>query len=285
MRKAVRTVLVGAALLLFGAAARAQAPAADGDARCRMAVNSYVAAVSDKAHRTVEEQTRVEYVEGKKYLRACGKTDDEFTRSIRRWVSSYEAAAVKCDDVWRQYSERFMGPRSGPAELQQWQLYAASKQLLRACGNWDTDRTRSVRLWVEKFEAAIRNDESGKLIASLFEAARWSGGPETKDPYIFAAIAALVEVRYNALADVMNRTVMSPDLAAARSKHSDELADQIIDAYARAVALCGSDAACAPSKADWMERLSGFYKSRHGGSDAGLRELIEAAARETPRRP
>jgi hypothetical protein len=45
-----------------------------------------------------------------------------------------------------------------------------------------------------------------------------------------------------------------------------------------ALALCAQGVACAPSKkAVWTERLTEFYRSRHGGSDAGPAEAIRGA--------
>ena len=54
----------------------------------------------------------------------------------------------------------------------------------------------------------------------------------------------------------------------------NQVIDVMIDAYARAVALAGSDAQYAQSKAAWLSNLTTFYKFRHQDSDAGLTELI-----------
>lgn len=50
--------------------------------------------------------------------------------------------------------------------------------------------------------------------------------------------------------------------------------DKIIDAYARAVALAGSDPQHQNAKAQWTVRLTELYKFRHDNSDVGLNELI-----------
>src|ERR1051325_189553 len=49
--------------------------------------------------------------------------------------------------------------------------------------------------------------------------------------------------------------------------------DNIIDAYARAVALA-TDPKYATVKAQWTTQLTNFYKFRHNDSDAGMQELI-----------
>jgi hypothetical protein len=50
--------------------------------------------------------------------------------------------------------------------------------------------------------------------------------------------------------------------------------DRIIDAYARAVALSGTDAQYREARARWTEQLTGFYKFRHNDSTEGLEAYI-----------
>ncbi|HEY5883988.1 MAG TPA: hypothetical protein VIT88_04840 [Pyrinomonadaceae bacterium] len=54
----------------------------------------------------------------------------------------------------------------------------------------------------------------------------------------------------------------------------NQIVDRMIDAYARAVALSGTDAASAASKQAWMDTLTTWYKYRNNQSDAGLTNLI-----------
>lgn len=54
----------------------------------------------------------------------------------------------------------------------------------------------------------------------------------------------------------------------------NQVVDRMIDAYARAVALAGTDPANKESKTRWMESLSSWYKYRHNQSDTGLTEMI-----------
>ncbi|MBA2705095.1 MAG: hypothetical protein H0U60_14745 [Blastocatellia bacterium] len=54
----------------------------------------------------------------------------------------------------------------------------------------------------------------------------------------------------------------------------NQVVDRMIDAYARAVALAGSDAKYQANKKDWLDALSTWYKYRHNSSDAGLNEMI-----------
>ena len=54
----------------------------------------------------------------------------------------------------------------------------------------------------------------------------------------------------------------------------NQVIDRMIDAYARAVALAGTDPANQAAKKEWMDSLSTWYKYRHNQSDAGLNEMI-----------
>ena len=54
----------------------------------------------------------------------------------------------------------------------------------------------------------------------------------------------------------------------------NQVIDRMIDAYARAVALAGNEAANQAAKKEWMDSLSTWYKYRHNQSDAGLNEMI-----------
>src|SRR4030095_2647713 len=54
----------------------------------------------------------------------------------------------------------------------------------------------------------------------------------------------------------------------------NQVIDRMIDAYARAVALAGTDAQYASGKTEWMEGLTTWYKYRHNQSEAGLPEMI-----------
>lgn len=50
--------------------------------------------------------------------------------------------------------------------------------------------------------------------------------------------------------------------------------DRVIDAYARAISLSGTNSNFAAAKTDWMKSLTDFYKYRHDGKEDGLKEYI-----------
>jgi tetratricopeptide (TPR) repeat protein len=57
----------------------------------------------------------------------------------------------------------------------------------------------------------------------------------------------------------------------------NQVIDRVIDAYARAINLAGSDAKLAEDKKVWMETLTGFYKFRNNDSVTGLDAFIASA--------
>ena len=54
----------------------------------------------------------------------------------------------------------------------------------------------------------------------------------------------------------------------------NKVVDKIIDSYARAIALAGTDLQNQKARAQWMESLTGLYKFRHNNADTGLNEFI-----------
>jgi hypothetical protein len=58
------------------------------------------------------------------------------------------------------------------------------------------------------------------------------------------------------------------------------LMDRIIDAYARAIFAAGTDPKTEQSRKDWTAALTNYYKFRNNGSDAGLKEFIDATAKK-----
>jgi hypothetical protein len=70
----------------------------------------------------------------------------------------------------------------------------------------------------------------------------------------------------------------SPESKAALD-NINKVVDKMIDAYARAVALAGTNPQNQTAKAQWMTQLTNFWKFRHENSDAGLNEYIAGVLR------
>ena len=101
-----------------------------------------------------------------------------------------------------------------------------------------------------------------------------------KDPWTYYFIAAAYENGPYAKLSADYKTRFegkdeTPDSKLAL-ENINQVIDRMVDAYARAVALAGTDAKYQAPKKEWMEGLSTWYKYRHNQSDAGLTELIAA---------
>ncbi|HET9478292.1 MAG TPA: hypothetical protein VFO72_03040 [Pyrinomonadaceae bacterium] len=71
----------------------------------------------------------------------------------------------------------------------------------------------------------------------------------------------------------------TPESKAALEK-LNVLMDRIIDAYARAIAIAGTDPKTEQSRKEWLGQLTNYYKFRKGGSDAGLTEFIASSVQK-----
>lgn len=174
----------------------------------------------------------------------------------------------------RAYALEYLGPSPDKIHLTVRQeaeaQYLQARKYLRLCGdldNGDAGRARDI----------VAGHDAAESIDRLLAAVRNPGGVEAKDPETYAAVAAAYEVRYKGLVVVVERVPGEQSVKERVKKEADDLADLLIDLYARAVSACGEDAKGRERKAAWSVRLTEVYKSRHGGSDAGLREYVAGA--------
>jgi hypothetical protein len=123
---------------------------------------------------------------------------------------------------------------------------------------------------------SLEKDPSGAL-KYLLKAAQLET-PLKKSPFTYAYIAGAYETgaylkqsdEYNAKHRGKDETPESK-LALA---NIHQLVDRIIDAYARAVALAGTDPNFATAKTAWNENLTNMYKFRNDNKTDGLDQLI-----------
>ncbi|HJQ32095.1 MAG TPA: hypothetical protein VJ866_07950 [Pyrinomonadaceae bacterium] len=171
----------------------------------------------------------------------------------------------------RNYALQYLGPSPDKIHLTVRQEaeaeYQQARKYLSLCGDLDNRDTREAKNIVEGHKVT-------KSFDRLVAAARNPGGPEARDPETYAAVAAVYDVRYKALLRDIYQTLSNPSAKEDEKKQAEELAELLTDLYARAVAACGEEAKCRERKAEWSERLTEVYKSRHDGSDAGLGEWV-----------
>ena len=122
----------------------------------------------------------------------------------------------------------------------------------------------------------LEKDPSAAL-KNLLKAAQFET-PLKKSPFTYAYIAAAYETgpyakqseAYKAMYGGKDETPESK-LALA---NINQIVDRMIDGYARAVSLAGSDSQFAQQKTVWLEVLTNWYKYLHNNSDAGMTEFI-----------
>jgi tetratricopeptide (TPR) repeat protein len=119
--------------------------------------------------------------------------------------------------------------------------------------------------------------DPGEALKSLIKAVSFETDLK-KDPWSYFFIAAAYETGpYVKLsADYKKRFEgqnESPESKLALANVT-QVIERMVDAYARAVSLAGSDAKYATNKKDWLESLTTWYKYLHNQSDVGLNDLI-----------
>lgn len=121
----------------------------------------------------------------------------------------------------------------------------------------------------------LQNDPSGAL-KNLIKAAQVET-PLKKSPYTYAYIAGAYETGPYAKQSADYKTAYFGKDETPESKlalaNINQLIDRMIDGYARAVALAGSDANFAQGKVQWNESLTTWYKYRNKDT-TGMDQLV-----------
>jgi len=119
--------------------------------------------------------------------------------------------------------------------------------------------------------------EPANALKFLLKAAQFET-PLKKSPFTYAYIAGAYETgpyakmseEYKALHGGKDETPESKLMLA----NINQLVDRMIDGYARAVALAGSDSNFAQPKAVWNDSLTTWYKYRNNGQLTGMDQLV-----------
>ena len=134
----------------------------------------------------------------------------------------------------------------------------------------------------------LKTNSAGAL-SPLIKAAQFDSDLK-KDPWTYFFIAAAYEAGPYAQLSADYKTKFEGKDESPESKlalaNIQQVIDRMVDAYARAVALAGTDAKYQVNKKEWMESLTTWYKYRHNQSDAGLNEMIASVlAKPLPPEP
>jgi tetratricopeptide (TPR) repeat protein len=125
--------------------------------------------------------------------------------------------------------------------------------------------------------ALTLQNEPAAALKNLIKAAQIET-PLKKSPFTYAYIAGAYETGpYAKLSEEYTRLYKdkeeTPDSKLALA-NIHQLVDRMIDAYARAVALAGTDSKFTAQKPVWQESLTTWYKFRNADKTDGMNELV-----------
>jgi len=129
-------------------------------------------------------------------------------------------------------------------------------------------------------ELTLKTDPDGAAL--LFRKAVGFEGSVRQSPVIYSRLAAAyVAARYDPLSKEYQSRFAgreTTDESKAALEKINAVVDLIVDAYARSVALSGSDPKYAAARPRWTEELTRFYKFRHNDSADGLEAFVAGVA-------
>ena len=147
--------------------------------------------------------------------------------------------------------------------------------------NWEPLQSKDVAVAYLNYTigALTLQQNPAAALKNLIKSAQFET-PLKKSPYTYAYIAGAYETGpYAKLSEEYTRLYKDKDetpeskLALA---NIHQIVDRMIDGYARAVALSGTDAKFTAQKPVWQESLTTWYKFRNADKTEGMNELVAA---------
>ena len=149
----------------------------------------------------------------------------------------------------------------------------------KSLDNWGPLTNKETALAYLNFTAGtltLEKDPSNAL-KNLIKAAQYET-PLKKSPFTYAYIAGAYETGPYAKQSEQYKTVYGGKDETPESKlalaNINQLVDRMIDGYARAVALAGTDANFAKQKPVWQESLTTWYKYLHNNTTDGMDQYV-----------
>ncbi len=161
------------------------------------------------------------------------------------------------------YAQKALAALDGGKTLEKWEPLA-SKDVAVAYLNYSIGT-----LTLEK--------DPGGALKNLLKSAQFET-PLKKSPYTYAYIAGAYETGPYAKMSEEYKTCCSGKDETPDSKlmlaNINQIVDRMIDAYARAVYVVGTDPKFAQAKTGWNESLTTWYKYRNGDKTDGMEQLV-----------
>jgi len=229
-------------------------------------VTKYEAATNKTAYR-IKIYNEKKYAEGYAMGKAILATEpDNLQVLVDLGANAYLLPPLKIDSLTAEglgYAQKALGMLDAGKTLENWDPLG-SKDVAVAYLNYSIGT-----LTLEK-------DPSGAL-KNLIKAAQFET-PLKKSPQTYAYIGGSYELGpYAKLSDEYTTKYKgqneTPESKLALA-NINQVVDRMVDAYARAVNLAGSDSKLATQKATWTERLTEWYKYRHNQTTDGMNEMV-----------
>jgi hypothetical protein len=253
------------------------------------------------------------YEAAKKYLDACPTEDTDITKYLKKWSAAYEKEARKLrlqpllyND--KKYPEAFtLGKEILADEPENLRVlidlgYGGYMAAFAKNESFNADALNYAKKAIQMIEAGkapeswapfkskedtlaylyytvgfLNKTNPAEALAARIKSAQLESELK-KDPKIYYLIAAGYESGPYATLSADYKAKYEGKDETPESKlaleNINQVIDRMIDAYARAVALAGTDPKNAAAKKEWMEALTTWYKYRHNNSDTGLNDML-----------
>jgi hypothetical protein len=258
------------------------------------------------------EQQRYAYPTAKDYLRRWGGDNSAETKEVKKWVLEYERAmhqealyaAYNSKDYARTFTLARPMVKADPEYFLALALMTEAGYDNSVAGNHnlDTETAEYARQAIALLEAGkvsrpdpfksmevargflnyalgstVKDDKPGEAAGAFRKAVKSADSPYHRDPIAYHRLGiAIYKGELSQLSGEYNQKFGGKQASAEQTQMLNRilhLAEQAIDAYARAVALSDK-----PEQQDArgkiLAQLTGLYKSFHNNSDAGLNDLI-----------
>ncbi|MBC8029408.1 MAG: hypothetical protein H7Z16_04795 [Pyrinomonadaceae bacterium] len=300
--------------LVVPVVSRAQAPSTPADACTAEAKNAlYAKFLANRKGKTAENPTgdqEVAYNTTKEYKALCPADQSAPAEYMAKWGASYEVESRKTQFLSaydkKNYAEMMrLGKQvlaDDPAYVRGYILLGIVGYLASAGGNnslsaesmpyakkaieliesgktpddWKPYAGKDDALaWLNSSMAHYLNASPSEALPYLLKAARYEGLFKT-NPLTYVSIAQAYEVGYAKQGENYKQYADKPESPEQKLALQNiyQTVDRIIDAYARAIALAGTDPKLQSRKAEWTQSLTDMYKFRNNNSDAGLTQLL-----------
>jgi hypothetical protein len=258
------------------------------------------------------EQQRYAYPIAKEYLRRWGGDKSAESKEVLRWVTEYERL-MRQDELYAAYNAKEYGKTFslGRPAVKADPEYFFALAIMTEAGydnaaagnhNLDTETADYARQAIALLEAGkvsksdpfknmevargflnyalatiVKDEKPAEAATAFAKALKSADSPYHADPAAYHHLGvAIYNGQLTPLAGEYNQKFggkqSSPEQTAMLNRIL-HLADQTIDAYARAVAL-SSKPEQQEARGKILSQLTGVYKTFHNNSDAGLNELI-----------